>query len=826
VVDGTDGQRWAFTGDTKDGRAATFTLDKPPHGRPATPRQTRAKPSPAPAPAPAPIAGPIVLARLPEPAEEPPAHLPDGSRLAYGPDQWVIVRRAAKGGKRHIPHHRADGRAIAKAGPDPWPLWRQGEAIAHGRGKWLLEAEGEKCADWIRAAAAAATSQPGHAHTLEAIEERYRGLVAAGVAGVVYVEDNDPTGRAKGERCAAAAAAADLPFLLLPAADVWPDLPPGGSIDDAPGTAANRLEAIEAAIPAALELQTGAAIEAPLLAPSLPALVQQLPDGWRQADDGRKHRRMTHGQLADLLQPFEPALRYNELRLRPEIKTTNGWETVKESCLDSAVVLLSGKGWEVGIDTAERTFLHTARQNTIHPVKLYLEKVEADDSLEDFDLTSLANFLRPGDPDGSLYGRMIAKTLIGAVARVFNPGCKLDTCTVLVGEQGARKSTFWETLAGSDFYSCSSLSGHDKDALLLLHSTWFLELAELETVTSKRAAGELKNLLSTSSDMFRPPYGRATLERKRSGVMVGTSNRDDFLIDETGNRRFWIIPTTAAPIDTEALARIRNRAWRAAVKAWRRGETWHLSPADHVASEAQNADFASSHPWEGPLVAWLAVRGPEPFTSAEALVGAKLREAERINRADEMALSQIVRPMGWKQARVRSGGGRQVRLWRPSGCADLCRPVPTCADLREGRSEQADPLARNGFTAAVPTVPTFFLEKGEEKTEESTAGNAPNTAPTPGKKVGTVGTEGKNPVVATGLPAPTCANLPPFVPTCADLAPEAPPIGAKVRVDRGAAGWPICLVVSADRGTWSFKDQRTGQTYRASPAAGVWRPLA
>jgi hypothetical protein len=151
--------------------------------------------------------------------------------------------------------------------------------------------------------------------------------------------------------------------------------------------------------------------------------------------------------------------------------------------------------------------------------------------------------------------------------------------------------------------------------------------------------------------------------------------------------------------------------------------------------------------------------------------------------------------------------------------------VTTCADLREGRSEQVDPLARNGFTAAVPTVTTFSLEKEEEKTEESTAGNAPNTTPTPGKKVGTVGTEGKNPVVTTGLPAPTRDNLPPFVTTCADLAPSPPPIGAKVRVDRGAAGWPVCRVEAADLDSWSFKDDRTGQTYRASPAAGVWRPL-
>lgn len=254
VVEGNDGQRWAFTGHAIDGRTATFTLDKPRQqsGRvvPLRSRTTSRKPDPAPAP----ITGPIVLAQLPQPSKEPPAHLPDGQRIIYSPTQTVVVRVNAEG-KSHIPHHiGADDQEVAKAGPDPWPLWREAEALEHGPGQWIAEAEGEKCARWLQAGGLVAVSQPGHDHSPGSIATRYRRLVEAGVAGVLYLSDNDPTGERKAEQCAAAATAVGLPLLVVPAAEVWPGLPAGGSIDDAPGTAAERAAAVVAAIPQALEL--------------------------------------------------------------------------------------------------------------------------------------------------------------------------------------------------------------------------------------------------------------------------------------------------------------------------------------------------------------------------------------------------------------------------------------------------------------------------------------------------------------------------------------------------------------------------------------------
>lgn len=239
---------WAFTGKSSDGRTGHFTVDKGqsrPNARPIGRKVVPLRRTPQPAP----ISGPITLAQLPNPAEQPPEHLPHGTRLDYSSSQWAVVQRT-KGDKSHLPHHLDErGKVITKAGPQPWPLWRQEEALEHGSGSCIAEAEGEKCADWLRAGGLVAISQPGHAHKVEQVAERYRGLKVAGVAGVVYLADNDDEGQRRASQAQEAAALAQLPLLVLPAIEIWSDLPIGGSIDDAPGTPAERVAALVHALP-------------------------------------------------------------------------------------------------------------------------------------------------------------------------------------------------------------------------------------------------------------------------------------------------------------------------------------------------------------------------------------------------------------------------------------------------------------------------------------------------------------------------------------------------------------------------------------------------
>jgi predicted P-loop ATPase len=78
------------------------------------------------------------------------------------------------------------------------------------------------------------------------------------------------------------------------------------------------------------------------------------------------------------------------------------------------------------------------------------------------------------------YSRAVSsKTLLAAVARVMEPGAKVDTMTILEGEQGLQKSEAWRALAGAMWFADGLPDLHDKDAAQALNGKWFIELAEL-----------------------------------------------------------------------------------------------------------------------------------------------------------------------------------------------------------------------------------------------------------------------------------------------------------------------------------------------------------
>jgi len=408
---------------------------------------------------------------------------------------------------------------------------------------------------------------------------------------------------------------------------------------------------------------------------SLQALIQQLQDGWNEEG---KSTALSPGRLAEML----PAGRFlfNELDLRAYVETSSGWQRITDADLDSAYVLLTGKGWRIGSDPVVKAVLHVARQNAIHPVRDYLQRVKADPSIQPFDLDEVAPQLFRA-PD-RLHVAMVRKWLIGAVARALNPGCQMDYCLVLKGGQGLLKSTSLKALAGADWFT-SSHADQEKDFLLNVHSCWIYELAELETITGRKQSGALKNLITTATDSFRPPYGRTNERHDRQSVFCATVNKDQFLRDDTGNRRFWVVPINGTEqLNRDAITTARDSIWKAAVLAHEAGELPMLPAHLEALSAAQNDEFNEQDAWVGMVQAWMdgdplhrwdpdrdpsttAYQEGAAFTSAEILYSAGLKRPDTITRADEMRLGEALKVLGFSRDKnpTRTETGR-VRRWR------------------------------------------------------------------------------------------------------------------------------------------------------------------
>jgi predicted P-loop ATPase len=198
---------------------------------------------------------------------------------------------------------------------------------------------------------------------------------------------------------------------------------------------------------------------------------------------------------------------------------------------------------------------------------------------------------------------MLVKTLIAAVARIYNPGCKVDTVLVLQGDQGVNKSSFFRDLSQGYFTDSMGEVG-DKDEILKAARAWFVEWGEINCITGKKGIERTKAFLSSQVDLIRMPYGRTTIEMPRAFIIVGSSNPKEILHDETGDRRFWPI-AVQGKINRGLLRDEVDQIWAAAVALYESGAEWWLTDDEELLAATNNEEFKSEDVWQETIEGWL-----------------------------------------------------------------------------------------------------------------------------------------------------------------------------------------------------------------------------
>jgi putative DNA primase/helicase len=224
------------------------------------------------------------------------------------------------------------------------------------------------------------------------------------------------------------------------------------------------------------------------------------------------------------------------------------------------------------------------QRHVFHPVRDYLTPLVWDG---DFRIDNL--LIDYFNADDNEYTRTaMRKTMIAAVARVHEPGCKFDYMLVLKGEQGHKKSTFFNILAG-EFFSDTFTTIQGKEAYEQIQGHWFIEVGELAGMR-KAEEETIKHFITKREDSFRPAYGRQTAVFKRQCILVGTTNKDRFLRDVTGNRRFWVVPIhkkLTRQAENE-LKELRDQLWAEAVAYYKAGEELYFDDqTEQLAKEVQ-----------------------------------------------------------------------------------------------------------------------------------------------------------------------------------------------------------------------------------------------
>ena len=333
--------------------------------------------------------------------------------------------------------------------------------------------------------------------------------------------------------------------------------------------------------------------------------------------------------------------------------------------LDLAIKNWLETHWGLFVDPTAvgKQLLRVARKfGSYDPVKEYLNALAWDQKPRiDGWLVTYCNV-----PDTGYARKVAARFLISGAARGLDPGCKVDTVLILRGEQGFRKSTTFDILGG-EWFSDSPMELDNKDSRITAASRWIVELGELSSIRQSGLESH-KAFLAARKDYVRPPYGAVNEEFLRHCVFAGTTNAAEFLIDDTGNRRFWVV-TVRSRIDIEALRRDRDQLWAEAVVRYRAGERWWFDDHEQIEADKVAADHEEEDPWADKLASWwdelpkherarIETVGLELSQIAASQLGIDLEKLKR----HERAVGKALRRAGFDRGTV---GDSRVRRWFP-----------------------------------------------------------------------------------------------------------------------------------------------------------------
>ena len=379
--------------------------------------------------------------------------------------------------------------------------------------------------------------------------------------------------------------------------------------------------------------------------------------------DAAQEREHDVKQVQDIL----PGLRRNELT--GAIEYTNNVGTERELQGNDLDLMTTRVACEHGIFIPESriksAIQYAASINSYCPIRRYIDKCATTATphpeWDNIGKVFLGN-------DHQLATTAMQRMMIGAVARAMNPGCSMSWLPILVGAQGVGKSMFARSLVPERLFSevTTPLDTLMKEQYRL-HVAWLLELPEIDNYFNTRNIENFKNLITTRMDEVRRPYASLPERLQRRFVLIGTTNRNQFLIDSTGNRRFVPLEIGANfLIPWKRISEERDQLWAAAVQAYRNHDAFEFNSGEIAAIAEYIQEFGDPDPWMEKIGFYVNTR--EEVTAAEVLTAALELDPRAQGRREGRRAADCLQAMGWRRKSTTrkdavTGKRRSVRLW-------------------------------------------------------------------------------------------------------------------------------------------------------------------
>ena len=330
----------------------------------------------------------------------------------------------------------------------------------------------------------------------------------------------------------------------------------------------------------------------------------------RETKDGNIRTKVhyTQGNFDYMCKVYGYSFEYEECN-RKNICALGGKNVEERYCLTELYSISRQLNISFPKDMFPEFLDYRAYKNSFHSVKRKLDRsgvelneVKADDYFQSvFNSIRFQNSDELNEEKKSMYRMLFKKWCLQAYAcLVKKEGFASQGVLVLQGDQGIGKTSFFRELCSafdnSVFVEGMLLNTSDKDKEMEALSSWICELGEVDATFRKSDIAALKAFITKEKDIIRPHYARKAEEYPRRTVFCATVNKSSFLNDETGNRRFWVLPIKA--IDFEMLRNVgKIEFWKAIEYFYKiEGISPHLNKEQFEFVNEQNRSYEQINP--------------------------------------------------------------------------------------------------------------------------------------------------------------------------------------------------------------------------------------
>jgi putative DNA primase/helicase len=346
----------------------------------------------------------------------------------------------------------------------------------------------------------------------------------------------------------------------------------------------------------------------------------------------------THVNLEWLLSHFKADIKYNLMTRRREITIPDHYIS-QEDYDNEALSLVEYLATlnDMPIKKINEHLNKLSLQNAYHPIVECIKNNPWDG------VNRVDKFLETiQSANQELSNKILRTWMRSAIAAAHSSqGFTSHGAIVIQGKQGIGKTAWIKSL---DPINCGAvkdgaiLEPNLKDCVIGLSQFWIIELGELDATYRRSDIARIKSFITMNFDFIRNPYARLDNKRPRRSVYIGTVNNPDYLVDDTGNRRWWTIE--AASINYQHGFDMKQ-VWAEIHHEWQKGELTYLDKELQEEVNMNNANFEQIDPLEEQLSAFFNWSSP---LTKEMTVTEILKEMRwpLINQSSANKLSKIL----------------------------------------------------------------------------------------------------------------------------------------------------------------------------------------